>query len=649
MMNYRPPQITDEHLRRNVALYIRQSSPEQVRNHVGSAMVQRNLATVLLAWGWPETAIEIRDDLGSSADEPGSREEIERLLADMRSGRLGAVATFAFNRIGRNELDQALFSYTARIYDVLLIVGTTVYDFRDPNSAFAATVIGGGAVHEHRVKIGLSREARRQKALARLAPTAPPIGFVKTKNGPPIKTKDDRVREVIQLAMDTFFRLRTGRGLVRYLRQHGIQLPHRVGPAGVEWRDATWSAVAAILKNPAYAGTYIYGKTRVVEAPDRTGRVKKRQVPVPKGEWVVMPRLFEGYMTPAQFVEAQEILAGNRTALRHPAPHGEALLQGHVRCAVHGKILRPHYDSGSYMHRDPDGVLRRPARYACEARANTGIWIRCIAVPARRLDPLFEATMLARLAPGILDELREAFSEDLRRHAMLLRAREDELRRAQRRAAELEREYFDAAAEPGLREVKSRLRTQWDGAQARVTELKTKEALEPATPPDPLSETETDELRQLLTDLPRLWRHPAVTTAHRKTMVRLLVKEVLLVSTGNEIEATVHWAGGGTDSLRFLSARGTASVAKQRRDEVRRRREIELKLREQILPIIHERFLAGDSYKAIARGLPASANRAIRTVEGVASAVRRMQQESVFGLPVLPRRVQRRKVPNHDA
>lgn len=667
VVNYRPPQVTDEHLGRLAAVYARQSSPAQARDNVGSALIQRDLVNVPRSLGWPEHLIQIRDDLGSSADEPGSREEFERLLRDMAAGRVGAVFVSQFSRLGRNEIDQAFFAQTARLYNVLLFVGTTVYDFRDPNSAYSANMLGFGAVHEHRVRIGLGREARRRKAEHGLEPTAPPIGFVKARGGPYVKTDDDRVREVIQLVWDTFFQLRSGRAVVRHLRRCGIQLPRRVW-GGVAWRDATWTAVEGILKSPAYAGIYVYGKTRIVEELDRAGRVRKRQVPVPRSEWLVKEGLHTGYVTPAQFAEAQEILAANRLVLRRPAGRGEALLQGLVRCAVHMRTLCTIYDR---RERLADGTVRRPARYICLPGTGTGVHVGCCSVSARRLDPLVEAVVFARLGPAALDEIEEGFQEELRQHEALVRAQEDELRRAERRAAELEREYLATAAEHP--HVKDRLRVLWEEARARVEELKTKAALEPATPPERLSDQETAEFRQLVSDLPRLWRHSSVTAVQRKTVLRLLVKDVVLRSAAHELEVTVRWAAGGSDRITALNAAGAATLAEEWHRKGRSRAEIAAGLTEAratTLPgepgytlgaarhlvrrirrergfeeaayrFIYEKVLAGTRYSEIAGGLIAAGIPprlgGVWTADRVGRAVYRMQRTAVFGLPLLPR------------
>jgi DNA invertase Pin-like site-specific DNA recombinase len=666
VMSYRPPQITDDHLRRSAAVYIRQSSSAQVRDNVGSALIQLDLVRVPRAWGWSESGIEIRDDRGSSADEPGSRAEFERLLRDM-AGRLGLVVVSEFSRIGRNELDQAMFSLTARLYNVLLSVGTTVYDFRDPNSAYSASVLGFGAVREHRVRIGQGREARRRKAEHGLEPTSPPVGFVKTRNGPYAKTNDERVREVIQLVWDIFFQLRSGRGTVRYLRQRGIQIPVRVSGVGAPWRDATQDAVFGILKNPVYGGIYIYGKTKVIEEVDRAGRPRKRQVPAPPCDWIVREGLHIGYVTSAQFREGQEILASNRVARRRPPGGGRALLQGLLRCAVHQRTLNTTFDP---RERQEDGTVVRRARYVCCPGAGTGSYQSCRSVQAKRLDPLVEAAVFERLKPATIDEINREFEEDLRQHEAIMRARDEELRRAERHAAELEREYLAIGAEH--RHVKDRVRTLWEETRARVGELKLRAVLEPAMPPERLSDLEMEELRELVSDLPRLWRHPSVTPVQKKTVLRLLVDGIVLSFAENKLEVTIQWAAGGSDRVTALSAAGAATLAEERHRSGRPRAEIAAALTaagavprpgdtgysvraardlvqrirrergfvERAYRLIQERFLAADPYREIARklneaGIPHLLN--IWNTGSVGRAVRRMQKSSVVGLPVLQR------------
>jgi hypothetical protein len=88
---------------------------------------------------------------------------------------------------------------------------------------------------------------------------------------------------------DAFDRCGTARGVIRYLKQHGIKMPVRphAGPnrGNLEWRRPTRDAVNTVLRHPLYVGTYRYGHRQVdprrkdPEKPD-TGRVVMAITPV---------------------------------------------------------------------------------------------------------------------------------------------------------------------------------------------------------------------------------------------------------------------------------------------------------------------------------------------------------------------------------
>jgi len=81
----RPHQIADRHLRRRAVVYVRQSSPEQVRANIGSAAVQRDLVQRLAAWGWQSSMIDLLDDdLGITGSRAGARDGFNHLLERMQ-------------------------------------------------------------------------------------------------------------------------------------------------------------------------------------------------------------------------------------------------------------------------------------------------------------------------------------------------------------------------------------------------------------------------------------------------------------------------------------------------------------------------------------------------------------------------------------
>src|SRR5437899_2565561 len=58
----RPPQVRPEHLAKLAVVYVRQSSPDQVKKSIGSIAVQKALVKVARRWGWPAHLIKVIDD-----------------------------------------------------------------------------------------------------------------------------------------------------------------------------------------------------------------------------------------------------------------------------------------------------------------------------------------------------------------------------------------------------------------------------------------------------------------------------------------------------------------------------------------------------------------------------------------------------------
>jgi DNA invertase Pin-like site-specific DNA recombinase len=209
-------------------VYIRQSSPEQVRQNTGSTAVQRDLAQMLAAWGWPANMIEVRDeDLGRSSAAPHQRSGFTGLIREIQAGVWGIVAVIDISRLTRNDVEEALFATVARQHDVLLSIGTTIVDFGDANSAFIGRILGLNAGRENRVRIDLSRQAKRKKAESGKAVTGWSIGYIKGPDGTWLKDPDPQVRAVIQLVFDKFQELHSAGAVWRYLKRLGIKLPAR--------------------------------------------------------------------------------------------------------------------------------------------------------------------------------------------------------------------------------------------------------------------------------------------------------------------------------------------------------------------------------------------------------------------------------------
>src|SRR5260370_20344568 len=99
-----------------------------------------------------------------------------------------------------------------------------------------------------------------------------PIGYVRRPSGEVVLDPDEQARHVVRLIFDTFARLGTLNGVLRYLAGHQIQLPVRarggLAKGEIEWRRPTRETLQIMLHNPAYAGYYAY-RPRPERAPTK--------------------------------------------------------------------------------------------------------------------------------------------------------------------------------------------------------------------------------------------------------------------------------------------------------------------------------------------------------------------------------------------
>jgi hypothetical protein len=94
--------ITADHLERTALVYVRQSTPGQVRGHLESQRRQYALADVARELGFHRVET-IDDDLGISGSGFAERPGFQRLLTTVSSGAAGAVLALEASRLARND------------------------------------------------------------------------------------------------------------------------------------------------------------------------------------------------------------------------------------------------------------------------------------------------------------------------------------------------------------------------------------------------------------------------------------------------------------------------------------------------------------------------------------------------------------------
>jgi DNA invertase Pin-like site-specific DNA recombinase len=337
--------ITADHMARRAVVYIRQSTPEQVRNNRESQRRQYGLVDRARELGWSD--IEVIDDDRGVSGGGTPRAGFDRLLRAVCEGGVGAVFSIEASRLARNGREWHTLLEFCRVVETLLIDAEAVYDPELTNDRLLLGMKGitsemEVATFRERAHAALMQKARRGALVQRV-----PIGYMKTGDDRIEKDPDARVQAGIELIFRKFAELGSVRQLFFWLSQQQIELPvvrGREQAREIVWRPARYHAALSVLKNPVYAGAYAYGRTKTTVRLEG-GQKQIRQVRRRREEWpVLLLDHHEGYINWDVYQSNQTMIAHNENArggaVRGSIRRGGALLAGLLRCGHCGaKVL----------------------------------------------------------------------------------------------------------------------------------------------------------------------------------------------------------------------------------------------------------------------------------------------------------------------
>jgi excisionase family DNA binding protein len=546
-MNTTNNKITADHLARRAYVYIRQSTPDQVKYNLESKRLQYGLVDRARTLGWQDVEV-IDEDLGISG-EGTPRSGFERLLRVVCEGQVGAVLSIEASRLARNGREWHTLLEFCGIVGVLLIDAQAIYDPRLTNDRLLLGVKGTisemeVATFRERAQSAVMQMAQRGALVRRVA-----IGYVKGADGLIEKDPDARVRAAIDLIFRKFAELGSVRQVYFWLDQQQIQLPivrGREGAQEIIWQPARYHAVHSVLKNPIYAGAYAYGRSQTVRRLEAGQKRVVRQLRRRREQWsVLILNHHEGYIDWDIYENNQKVITDNENArggvVRGAIKKGDALLAGLLRCGHCGaKLLAQHPRPGVIRYQCSGYILNRDQE--C-----------CVMFGGLRADRLVSEQLLQCLAPLGLEAAVEAIEALQGASDDRVQQKRLALERARYEVAHARRQYD--AVDPANRLVAAELERRWNQALTTEAQLEGELTSLQQTRERPLSDAQKQELLEFARDLPRLWDDPRSSPEYKKRLLRIALKEIIVTCEGETIRLVLHWQGGDHTQVEFQKIR----------------------------------------------------------------------------------------------
>jgi DNA invertase Pin-like site-specific DNA recombinase len=547
--------ITPRHQERQALIYVRQSTPRQVREHRAGQANQYALVDRAVGLGWPRPLVQvIDDDLGQSGRD-SARPDLQLLVAEVSLGHVGLVLAYEASRLARNNTDWY------RLLDLAALVGTLIADVDgvfDPRQYHDRLLLGLHGMlseaewHFQRQRLDAGRQRQiSQGTYRQLLPT----GLVRLEDGRVVTDPDAQVRHTIEMVFTRFGTLGSCQKVLRSLRDEGVLLPRRqtggLHTGQLLWKRPNESAVYEILTNPAYAGAFVFGRTG--RPPDRPPGRRGRVVRRPPDQWTaVHHHVYPAFIDWERFMAIQSRLADNASnyerRMRGTPRDGAALLAGLVVCGHCGRQVRATY--------------KPTPRYVCTAMPKVYGGSACLSLEGATIEAAVVGAFFEALQPAELDLLDEVLAEQRADQERLLRQHVEQVARAEYEARLAEKQY--SAVDPDNRLVASELERRWE--RALQTLMAVREAAERATRATPevvLDPTLREQLRDLGPRLPELWESDQLSAAQQKELLRSLIRRIILTRpVADAVEVKIVWVSGAYSELTIHPAvQRTADLA----------------------------------------------------------------------------------------
>ena len=479
---------------------------------------------------------------------------------------MGIVLALEVSRLARNNSDWYRLLDLAGMTNTLLADADGVYHpglFNDRMLLGLKGTMSEAELHVLRARLdgGIRNKAQRGELRRGL-----PVGLVWGEDeGQILLHPDEAVTGVIAAVFARFAACGSVRGTWLWLREQHLKWPLQpaagaTSPAPqVIWVEPTYHAVHTTLTHPAYAGAYVYGRTRAEKYVTGDGDLRTRRRRLGRDDWeVCIPDHHQGFLDWDDYLANQQRIGRNIRPVAHQPGTGAvregcALLQGLATCGTCGRKLAVYYDGR--QHNTPG--------YYCTGTGHLidGRNLRHLRIGGVAIDAAVGQAFLAAMAGDAVTACLAAARELQDGHHSVLEQHRREVQRARYDATRAERRYLAVDAENRL--VARGLEAAWEKALTALAAAEAELARREARQPKTLTAEQQTRILALGSDLDVIWSAPTTTDRDRKELLGTLLTEVTITldRPAGHADLVLRWKGGALTDLRVpLTARKQARL-----------------------------------------------------------------------------------------
>lgn len=291
------------------------------------------------------------------------RPEFDRLISDVKSGKINCVVVKDLSRFGRNYLEtgyylQKVFPY----YQLRFISVNDAYDSltADPDSIMVAMKNIVNDYYSKDVSRKVSASFDQKKSDGAYVWGHPVYGYIRDKENPVQLLIDHDVAHYVHLmfrwALDGVMVTRIAEYLTLMHAPTYFSLAHQRSGGRTKSKGSTFwtpSVVRQILTSQRYAGDFVGNKSYF-----RKYDMANAQFCLPEEEWVIIPDQHPAYVSHEDFDQLQKMLNAKRKTISEQQakgdnhPHRPAdVYKGLLFCGLCGKSMtfRWNYQNSAYL------------------------------------------------------------------------------------------------------------------------------------------------------------------------------------------------------------------------------------------------------------------------------------------------------------